>query len=245
MKMTSAQGLEYFFYAVSTSLLLATSLETLAFDLNDYFPPTAPSGPYADMPSAAQNPGTFWSMRDNHGWHVDANASDAQLQGVGRTAVGNRVELSGQILTLSVEGGIPFDLSQNWTFEPQAQLINKQFLPSSPNEYSSPQAIDSQSNWSGRVGAKLSGRYQVNGLPFESFVSTSLLYNLTGSNNINLDQVDKLSSSRNSPTVELGMGLVAKLTSTVSMFVSADYSSPQDNNDLNGLVADLGVRVRW
>ncbi|MDE1166584.1 MAG: autotransporter outer membrane beta-barrel domain-containing protein [Pseudomonas sp.] len=243
MKMTSALGLEYFFYAVSTSMLLATSLETLAFDLNDYLPTTPASSALAE--NRASTPGTFWSQRDSQGWHVDASASGAQLQGVGKSSDGNLVQVSGQVLTLSLQGGIPFDLSQHWTFEPQAQLINQQFLPGTPGENSSPQSIDAQSSWSGRVGAKLSGRYEVNGLPFESFVRTSLLYNLTGSNNINLDQVDKISSSRNSPTVEVGLGLVAKLTSTVSMFVSADYSSPADQNDLNGLVADLGVRMRW
>jgi outer membrane autotransporter protein len=64
-------------------------------------------------------------------------------------------------------------------------------------------------------------------------------------NTVTLDQVDKISSSRNSSTVEVGLGLVARVTPAVSFYVSADYSSDVDENDLNGLIGSLGVRMRW
>jgi outer membrane autotransporter protein len=64
-------------------------------------------------------------------------------------------------------------------------------------------------------------------------------------NTVTLDQVDKISSSRSSSTVELGLGLVARVTPTVSLYISADYSSDVDDNDLNGLIGSLGVRMRW
>ncbi|MNV65050.1 hypothetical protein PS659_02534 [Pseudomonas fluorescens] len=64
-------------------------------------------------------------------------------------------------------------------------------------------------------------------------------------NAVTLAQVDKISSSRKSSTVELGLGLVARVTPTVSLYVSADYSSDVDDNDLNGLIGSLGVRMRW
>ncbi len=60
-------------------------------------------------------------------------------------------------------------------------------------------------------------------------------------NAVTLDQVDKISSSRKFSTVELGLGLVAR----VSLYVSADYSSDVDDNDLNGIIGSLGVRMRW
>jgi hypothetical protein len=31
----------------------------------------------------------------------------------------------------------------------------------------------------------------------------------------------------------------------VSVYASADYSSDVDDNDLNGVIANLGVRVSW
>jgi len=61
--------------------------------------------------------------------------------------------------TLSVEGGYPIHLDGSWVIEPQAQLINQQFFPGSQVQEETLQAFDSQPTWSGRVGAKLSGRY--------------------------------------------------------------------------------------
>jgi outer membrane autotransporter protein len=62
---------------------------------------------------------------------------------------------------------------------------------------------------------------------------------------LTLDKVDKISSSRKSSTVEVGLGLVARVTPVVSLYISADYSSDVDDNDLNGLIGSLGVRMRW
>ncbi|MNF91736.1 hypothetical protein D3C84_743480 [compost metagenome] len=91
----------------------------------------------------------------------------------------------------------------------------------------------------------MKGSYDINGLPVEPYVRTNLWHTVNTSATVTLDQVDKISSSRNSSTVELGLGLVARVTPTVSLYVSADYSSDVDDNDLNGLIGSLGVRMRW
>jgi len=41
------------------------------------------------------------------------------------------------------------------------------------------------------------------------------------------------------------LGLVAKVSRDVSVYVSADYSSNLDDNDLNGVMGNLGVRMSW
>jgi outer membrane autotransporter protein len=129
--------------------------------------------------------------------------------------------------------------------EPQAQLINQRITLDTPYAGSGNASSTDLSSWSGRVGAKLKGSYDINGLPVEPYVRTNLWHTVNTGNTVTLDQVDKISSSRNSSTVELGLGLVARVTPTVSLYVSADYSSDVDQNDLNGLIANLGVRMRW
>lgn len=74
---------------------------------------------------------------------------------------------------------------------------------------------------------------------------TNVWYDFSNADPVKLDQVDKISSSRSAATVELGLGLVARVTPSVALFVSADYSSDVDDNDLNGLIGSLGVRMRW
>jgi outer membrane autotransporter protein len=189
--------------------------------------------------------GVYWSMTHEQGWHLDAVAMGSRIEVMGRGEGGQRLDDSGHAMTFSLEGGYPIGLGGGWVIEPQAQLINQQFFPGSQVQEETLQAFDSQPSWSGRVGAKLSGRYEVKGMPIEPYVRTNVWYDFSDSSEVKLDQVDKISSSRYSTTVELGLGLVARVTPTVALFVSADYSSDVDGNDINGLIGSLGVRMRW
>ncbi|RCL28916.1 autotransporter outer membrane beta-barrel domain-containing protein [Pseudomonas sp. AFG_SD02_1510_Pfu_092] len=290
---------DHIFYAVSTSLLLATPVETSAYELPDE--PASPG--FLQQPATPQLPldplsanelligpdlfvrktaagnvhragiivgqnnlqtrfhgmrrllgdkqrnalnisgeglGVYWSMTHEQGWHLDAVAMGSRIE-----VNGQRLDDSGHAMTFSLEGGIPIGLGGGWVIEPQAQLINQQFFPGNRAQQQTLQALDSQPSWSGRVGARLSGRYDVRGMPIEPYVRTNVWYDFSNADEVKLDQVDKISSSRYSTTVELGLGLVARVTPSVALFVSADYSSDVDDNDLNGLIGSLGVRMRW
>ncbi|CAI8879530.1 MULTISPECIES: autotransporter outer membrane beta-barrel domain-containing protein [Pseudomonas] len=192
-----------------------------------------------------QSLGAYWSLTGPQGWHVDLSASGGRVNGYSRNEQGARQITEGSAVTLSVEGGFPIGISENWVVEPQAQLINQRITLDTPYAGSSNASSSDLTSWSGRVGAKLKGSYDINGLPVEPYVRTNLWHTVYTGNTVTLDQVDKISSSRNSSTVELGLGLVARMTPTVSLYVSADYSSDVDDNDLNGLIGSLGVRMRW
>lgn len=192
-----------------------------------------------------QSLGAYWSLTGPQGWHVDLTASGGRVKGFSRNERGSRQAAEGSAVTFSVEGGFPIGLSDHWVVEPQAQLINQRVTLDTPNASSASDGSNELTSWSGRVGARLKGNYEVNGLPVEPYVRTNLWHTVYTGNTVTLDQVDKISSSRKSSTVEVGLGLVAKVTPLVSLYVSADYSSDVDDNDLNGLIGSLGVRMRW
>lgn len=187
--------------------------------------------------------GAYWSLTGPAGWHVDLSASGGRVNGYSRTEQGQRQAAEGHAMTLSVEGGFPIGISTHWVVEPQAQLINQRVTLDASNAESS--SGDELSSWSGRVGARLKGTYQVNGLGVEPYVRTNLWHTVQSAGTVSLDKVDKISSSRKSSTVEVGLGLVARVTPAVSLYVSADYSSDVDDNDLNGIITSMGVRMRW
>ncbi|WP_277757950.1 autotransporter outer membrane beta-barrel domain-containing protein [Pseudomonas sp. A34-9] len=192
-----------------------------------------------------QSLGAYYSLIGAQGWHVDLSASGGRVSGFSRNEQGARQATEGSALTLSVEGGYPIGLSDNWVVEPQAQLINQRITLDTPYAGSDNASSTDLTAWSGRVGARLKGSYDLNGLPVEPFVRTNLWHTVYTGSTVTLDQVDKISSSRKSSTVELGLGLVARVTPAVSLYVSADYSSDVDDNDLNGIIGSLGVRMRW
>ncbi len=192
-----------------------------------------------------QSLGAYYSLTGAQGWHVDLSASGGRVSGFSRNEQGARQATEGSALTFSVEGGFLIGLSENWVVEPQAQLINQRITLDTPYAGSGNASSTDLTAWSGRVGARLKGSYDLNGLPVEPYVRTNLWHTVYTGNTVTLDQVDKISSSRKSSTVELGLGLVARMTPSVSLYVSADYSSDVDDNDLNGLIGSLGVRMRW
>ncbi|MBV7570910.1 autotransporter outer membrane beta-barrel domain-containing protein [Pseudomonas sp. PDM27] len=192
-----------------------------------------------------QSLGAYWSLTGPQGWYVDLTASGGRVSGFTRNEQGTRRATEGSAMTLSVEGGFPIGLGENWVIEPQAQLINQRITLDTPYAGSGNASSTDLTSWSGRVGARLKGSYDISGMPVEPYVRTNLWHTVYTGNTVTLDQVDKISSSRKSSTVELGLGLVARVTPTVSLYVSADYSSDVDDNDLNGLIGSLGVRMRW
>ncbi|MBD9586149.1 autotransporter outer membrane beta-barrel domain-containing protein [Pseudomonas sp. PDM03] len=192
-----------------------------------------------------QSLGAYWSLTGPQGWHVDLTASGGRVNGFSRNEQGARQATEGSAVTFSVEGGFPIGLGENWVVEPQAQLINQRITLDTPYAGSGNASSSDLTSWSGRVGARLKGSYDINGLGVEPYVRTNLWHTVYTGNTVTLDQVDKISSSRYSSTVEVGLGLVARVTPAVSLYVSADYSSSVDENDLNGLIGSLGVRMRW
>ena len=192
-----------------------------------------------------QSLGAYYSLIGAQGWHVDVSASGGRVSGFSRNDQGSRQATEGSAMTFSVEGGFPIGLSDNWVVEPQAQLINQRITLDTPYAGSGNASSTDLTAWSGRVGARLKGSYDLNGLPVEPYVRTNLWHTVYTGSTVTLDQVDKISSSRKSSTVELGLGLVARVTPAVSLYVSADYSSDVDDNDLNGIIGSLGVRMRW
>lgn len=199
----------------------------------------------ATLDLQGQSVGAYYSLSGPQGWHVDLSASGGRVSGFSRNQQGARQATEGSAMTLSVEGGFPIGISENWVVEPQAQLINQRITLDTPYAGSGNASSSDITSWSGRVGARLKGSYDLNGLPVEPYVRTNLWHTVYTGNTLTLDQVDKISSSRKSSTVEVGLGLVARMTPTVSLYVSADYSSDVDDNDLNGLIGSLGVRMRW
>lgn len=216
---TILQDITWVVCSLSTSFLIYASLEAQAA------PPEEDPIPWyrgniplmsilTPSPTPAQNRLTHWHLTTSKIINDDAVAS-------------------------SVEGGYPIGLGENWVIEPQAQLISLRTLTDNPN----PARADEQNTWSGRLGARLAGNYQVSGLPVEPYLRTNLWHSYSNNGPLSLGQVEKISSSRYSTSVEVGLGLLAKVTPSVSLFVSGDYSGSTDN--AFGLIGNIGVRVRW
>ncbi len=189
--------------------------------------------------------GLYWTLIDPQGGYVDAVAMGTRLDGYSRSDRGVRIDTDGHALSLSIEAGYPMQVSSKWVVEPQVQVINQHIDLDSQHDGISHVSFDSQSQTTGRVGARLKGRYSVKGMPVEPYVRSNLWHTFGGSDTVTFDHADRIKTQHESTALDLGAGLVMKVSREVSLYVSADYSSNVDDNDLDGLKGNMGLRISW
>jgi outer membrane autotransporter protein len=189
--------------------------------------------------------GAYWTMIGPSAGYVDAVLMGTRLDGHTRSNRGVRIDTKGQALSLSLEAGYPITLSPHWVIEPQLQFIHQRIDLDTQNDGIADVSFDSDGYNTGRVGARLKGSYIVQGVPIEPYVRTNLWRTFGGNDTVTFDHVTRIESDHQSTTADLGVGFIAKVGNGVSLYASADYSSDVDDNDLNGVIANLGVRVSW
>jgi len=189
--------------------------------------------------------GLYWTLTDPTGWYVDAVAMGTWLDGYSRSDRGVRIDTDGHAVSLSLEAGYPVQVSTHWVVEPQAQFINQHIYLDSKNDGISDVSFDSQAYNTGRIGARLKGRYIVDGMPLEPYLRSNLWHTFGGSDTVTFDHADHIKTDHKSTSADVGLGLVAKVSREVSLYMSADYDTNLDGQQLNGISGNLGVRVSW
>ncbi|MDB5982233.1 MAG: Outer rane autotransporter barrel, partial [Pseudomonas sp.] len=189
--------------------------------------------------------GAYWTLTDPAGWYLDAVAMGTRLDGYSRSGRGLKIDTDGHALSLSLEAGYPFPVSAQWVVEPQAQVISQHLHLDGQNDGISDVSFDSQAYTTGRLGARLKGRYMVQGMPIEPYVRSNLWRTFSGADTITFDHADKVKTQHAATTADLGAGVVATVAKGVSLYLSADYNSNLDSNELHGVAANVGVRVSW
>ena len=189
--------------------------------------------------------GLYWTLTDPQGWYIDTVAMGTRLDGHSSSERGLEIKNKGHALTLSAEAGYPIALSGNWVVEPQVQLINQRISLDSQDDGISRVTFDSDASWTGRLGARLKGRYEVYGMPVEPYLRSNFWHTFAGTDTVSFDHADQIKTEQKSSSADIGVGLVVSVTSSVSLYTSADYNTNIDSNDLEGIVGNLGVRVSW
>ncbi len=189
--------------------------------------------------------GLYWTLTDLLGWYFDTVAMGTRLDGHSSSERGLEIKNKGHALTLSAEAGYPIALSGNWVVEPQVQLINQRIFLDSQDDGISRVSFDSDTSWTGRLGARLKGRYEVSGMPVEPYLRSNFWHTFSGTDTVSFDHTDRIKTEQKSSSADIGVGLIVSVSSSVNLYASADYSTHIDGNDLEGIVGSLGARVSW
>jgi outer membrane autotransporter protein len=189
--------------------------------------------------------GVYWTLTDPKGWYFDTVVMGTRLDGDSHSDRGIKLDTRGHALTVSAEAGYPFALAGNWVIEPQAQVIHQNVSLDSQDDGISRVSFDSDPAWTGRLGARLKGRYEVSGQPFEPYLRANLWHTLSGTDTVTFAGVTDIETEQKSSYADLGVGAILTLAPSVSVYASVDYSSNIDSNQQRGTVGNVGLRISW
>ncbi|KGU87165.1 autotransporter outer membrane beta-barrel domain-containing protein [Pseudomonas mediterranea] len=189
--------------------------------------------------------GLYWTLTDPSGGYVDAVVMGTRLDGDNRSDRGLKIDNRGHALTLSAEAGYPFAVATDWVLEPQVQVIHQKISLDTQDDGVSRVEFNSDSAWTGRLGARLKGRYQVSGMPVEPYLRANLWHTFSGTDSVTFDNTERVETQQRASTADLGVGVIVSLAPSVSVYASADYSNNLDSNQQRSVAGNLGMRVSW
>ncbi|MGL4666525.1 MAG: autotransporter outer membrane beta-barrel domain-containing protein, partial [Saezia sp.] len=100
--------------------------------------------------------GGYWSYEKEQGAYVEGVVQAMYLDRLKATTLrGQQLETKGMGMTVSLEGGYPFELGANWVLEPQAQLVYQYTSIKDENDDFGRIDFDASSALYARVGARI------------------------------------------------------------------------------------------
>jgi outer membrane autotransporter protein len=144
-----------------------------------------------------------------------------------------------------LESGIPVALTARLALEPQAQVIMQHIKTDGFQDPVSAVSFHSTNAVTGRVGARLLGRFSSDVQSWEPYLKLNLWRNFHRDYDTVFGGEDVIATNIAGAALELGGGVSAKLTRHISIYGDASYLHNIDNLHRRGATADLGLRVLW
>ncbi|MBV6286154.1 autotransporter outer membrane beta-barrel domain-containing protein [Pseudomonas aegrilactucae] len=189
--------------------------------------------------------GAYWTLMAPQQWYLDTVLQYTDLQGRARSERGVKLDLNGHALAASVETGYPLALRDRWVIEPQLQLIAQNVEFDTRSDGISRVSQRSQTQWTGRLGARVRGHYMAGGVALQPVVRSNLWRSFGGHDTLAFDSINPISTDQAGTWMEIGAGLSAQLSPAVAVYAGANYSANLDSRQQASVGGTLGLRVSW
>ncbi|QPC85563.1 autotransporter outer membrane beta-barrel domain-containing protein [Mesorhizobium sp. NBSH29] len=199
---------------------------------------------FGEIEANGNSIGATWTHVGPGGWYADGVVMGTWLGGESSTATGEAIDIDGNGIAVSLEGGYPIALTPDWVIEPQAQLIwHSLSLNDQADSYSSIR-YDADNGVTGRVGFRLKGNVVAGTTTLQPYLKANIWHEFGGEDHVSFDTTSIL-SDQGGTSLEVGGGITAKLSDTVSLFASADYTTNLGGEKKRVFEGNLGLSVKW
>jgi outer membrane autotransporter protein len=189
--------------------------------------------------------GAYWTHLGPTGWYVDAVLMQSWHDGDARSDRGVRGDIGGTSLTASLEGGYPIALGSGLTLEPQAQLIWQHLSLDRTRDRFSTVSFDNGDSLTGRVGVRLQTSLMLGGAELQPYLMANLWHNFSRTDKVLFDATDAIPTRFRGSSLEVGGGVIAKLSTNVSLYATGGYVTALGDDKGNSVRGNLGLRVTW
>ncbi|HAL23271.1 MAG TPA: autotransporter outer membrane beta-barrel domain-containing protein, partial [Stenotrophomonas sp.] len=193
--------------------------------------------------------GLYWTLTGSDGGYLDAVAMQSRYDGRMRSSRGLGIDVRGDGTTLSLEAGKPvLQFGQSaWWLEPQVQVIWQRSSLDDQRDAVSAVSFDSDNAWTGRVGLRLAGDYQLADNGWQPYFKLNYWHGRSGEDRVQFD-TDVITSAQRSRALEAGIGVVGRFNRTISAYAVADYTREvggSRNEERRVIEGNIGLRADW
>lgn len=197
--------------------------------------------------------GGYWTRKSDKGWYVDGVLQATRYDRVRTSSImGERLDSNGWGVIASAEGGRPFELGNDWTVEPQTQLVY-QHVSLSENVSDSFGRISygDSDNLYGRLGARLAKKWQTgDGRLITAWARANVWHSFGADAETTFSTLDgknpvTMKASLGDTWGQMGLGLSAQVAKTVNVFGALDYNAAMGSGDGSSVSGRIGIRVAW
>ncbi len=203
------------------------------------------NAPVGSLGIDATSIGAYWTHIGPSGWYIDAVAMQSWYNGSPSSITGLSARGEGTGQTLSLEGSYPIALGANLTLEPELQIIYQRTDLDDTRDLVSTVTYGASDAFTGRVGGRLQGNFPNGSTLLQPFLKANVWHTFSGYDSVTFAGTDIIGTRRMTTALELGGGVVARVSKTVGLFAAASYMTSLDNRQRETIQGNLGLRVSW
>lgn len=189
--------------------------------------------------------GAYWTHYSPSGGYLDGVIQWNWFDVAARSDYGTAMDTRGTGFAASIEAGQPFVISDGWQIEPQAQLIYQTTSIKDSYDFFSALAWGDDDALTGRLGVRMQYTSEDDDKVWQPYVKANLWHGFSGTDRTTFNTTS-LETRFGNTSLELGAGITAKLTETVSLYGHVDHRWSVGGDERRSTTGGaLGLRVNW
>jgi outer membrane autotransporter protein len=189
--------------------------------------------------------GGYWTHVGAGGWYTDTVLMGSTMAIDPRSHEGIGATTRGTAATASVEAGLPIPMLPSVSVEPQLQLIWQHESIHDLDDGISSVAFHAQSAMIGRIGVRVSTRFDAMGMALQPYLRANLWRIFGGTDSAMYAGSTVLPTGVAATSAEFELGLSARLSAHGSAYATLGYTANINGPHRDMITGNAGLRWSW